>query len=217
MVKAYVSLEDYSKENPLANHSSREIPLWQKGKPTYGLTIPKDDLYFGGMVLGMSKTNQVELTNSGLRPLVVESIVLSGSGYRMGEVEFPFTIYPDKPVVLPITLQPTQYGLLAAILRIDAGMGGVYQFRLLGQGIWDHLAAVTDMLSGLWGFLQRSVQPAIVGSGPALSLSNTAVEFDTAVTVDGQSGIFTYTITNAGNQPLIIDNLSISGDFEIVP
>ena len=119
-------------------------------------------------------------------------------------------------MILPVSFQPNSYGLLAAILKVDAGIGGTYQFRLLGQGVWDHVGAVTDMLNNLWDFLQRSVQPAIVDSGPLLSLSNTSVDF-TEVNVDSSSNIFTYTITNAGNQPLIIDDISISGDFEIVP
>ena len=216
MSKPYISLADFSKANPLVNHSSREIPLWQKGKPPYGLTIPEELLYFGGIVLGMVKVKQVELINIGIKPLYISEITLNGAGYSM-PADYPKIIYPNTSVILPITFQPTDYGLSAAILRIDAGIGGVYQFRLLGQGIWDHVTAVTDMLDGLWEFLQRSVQPAIVSTGPALSLSNTSVEFTTDVTVDSQSDIITYTISNAGNQPLIIDDLSISGDFEIVP
>ena len=216
MSKPYISLADFSKANPLVNHSSREIPLWQKGKPPYGLTIPEELLYFGGIVLGMVKVKQVELINIGIKPLYISEITLNGAGYSM-PADYPKIIYPNTSVILPITFQPIDYGLSAAILRIDAGNGGVYQFRLLGQGIWDHVTVVTDMLDGLWEFLQRSVQPAIVSSGPALSLSNTSVEFTTDVTVDSQSDIITYTISNAGNQPLIIDNLSISGDFEIVP
>ena len=216
MSKPYISLADFSKANPLVNHSSREIPLWQKGKPPYGLTIPKEQLFFGGMVLGLVKTNNLELANTGIKPLQISSITLNGAGYVLPE-ELPKIIYPGKSVILPVSFQPMSYGLLAAILKVDAGIGGTYQFRLLGQGVWDHVGAVTDMLNNLWGFLQRSVQPAIVDSGPSLSLSNTSVEFTTDVTVDSQSDIITYTISNAGNQPLIIDDLSISGDFEIVP
>ena len=216
MAKKYISLGDFTKDNPLVNHSSREIPLWQKGKGPYGLTIPKELLYFGDIVVGMVKVNQVELINIGFKPLYISEITLNGAGYSM-PADYPKIIYPNTSVILPITFQPTDYGLSAAILRIDAGNGGVYQFSLLGQGIWDHVTAVTNMLDGLWEFLQRSVQPAIVSTGPALSLSNTSVEFTTDVMVDSQSDIVTYTISNAGNQPLIIDNLSISGDFEIVP
>jgi len=167
------------------------------------------------MVLGLVKTNNLELTNTGIKPLQISSITLNGAGYTLPE-ELPKIIYPGKSVILPVSFQPNSYGLLAAILKVDAGIGGTYQFRLLGQGIWDHVGAVTDMLNNLWGFLQRSVQPAIVDSGPLLSLSNTSVDF-TEVNVDSSSNIFTYTITNAGNQPLIIESFSISGDFEIVP
>ena len=167
------------------------------------------------MVLGLVKTNNLELTNTGIKPLQISSITLNGAGYTLPE-ELPKIIYPGKSVILPVSFQPNSYGLLAAILKVDAGIGGTYQFRLLGQGVWDHVGAVTDMLNNLWGFLQRSVQPAIVDSGPLLSLSNTSVDF-TEVNVDSSSNIFTYTITNAGNQPLIIDDISISGDFEIVP
>ena len=215
MSKTYISLTDFAKGNPLVNHSSREIPLWQKGKPPYGLTIPKEQLFFGGVVLELIKTNNLELINTGIKPLQINNITLNGAGYVLPE-ELPKIIYPGKSVILPVSFQPMSYGLLVAILKVDAGIGGTYQFRLLGQGVWDHVGAVTDMLNSLWGFLQRSVQPAIVASGPSLSLSNTSVDF-TEVNVDSSSNIHTYTITNAGNQPLIIDDISISGDFEIVP
>lgn len=130
----------------------------------------------------------------------------------------PRSSTPTLQWILPITFQPTDYGLSAAILRIDAGIGGVYQFRLWVKVFGITSLLWTNMLDGLWEFLQRSVQPAIVSTGPALSLSNTSVEFTTDVTVDSQSDIMTY---NSSPMPVIshsiIDNLSISGDFEIVP
>lgn len=216
MTKTYISLGDFTKNNPLVNHSSREIPLWQKGKAPYGLTIPKELLYFGDIVLGMVKVKQVELINIGIKPLYISEITLNGAGYSM-PADYPKIIYPNTSVILPITFQPTDYGLSAAILRIDAGIGGVYQFRLLGQGIWDHVTAVTDMLDGLWEFLQRSTLPATTTTGPVLSLSNTAVSYTDPVEVGNSSGITTITISNLGNKPLVIDNLAVVGDFEIIP
>lgn len=216
MSKPYISLADFSKANPLVNHSSREIPLWQKGKPPYGLTIPKEQLFFGGMVLGLVKTNNLELTNTGIKPLQISSITLNGAGYVLPE-ELPKIIYPGKSAILPVSFQPMSYGLLAAILKVDAGIGGTYQFRLLGRGGWNHVDAVTYMLNNLWGFLQRSVQPAITSNGPILSVSNTSIEFVDTIYVGETSDIRTLVISNAGNEPLIIDNLSVSGEFEIVP
>ena len=109
MSKPYISLADFSKANPLVNHSSREIPLWQKGKPPYGLTIPKEQLFFGGMVLGLVKTNNLELTNTGIKPLQISSITLNGASYALPE-ELPKIIYPGKSVILPVSFQPNSYG-----------------------------------------------------------------------------------------------------------
>ena len=216
MTKTYISLADFSKANPLVNHSSREIPLWQKGKPPYGLTIPEELLYFGGIVLGMVKVKQVELINIGIKPLYISEITLNGAGYSM-PADYPKIIYPNTSVILPITFQPTDYGLSAAILRIDAGIGGVYQFRLLGQGIWDHVTAVTDMLNNLWGFLKRATQPALTTNGPLVDLSNTVVEFKGETLVGEESDEVVFVINNAGNQPLVIDNITVTGEFELVP
>ena len=216
MIKPFIPLEDYIRDNPLVNHSSREIPLWQKGKAPYGLTIPEEQLYCGGLVLGMTKINVLTLMNTGIKPLHIENIMLTGSGYTL-PTELPKIIYPNRSVELPITLLATEYGLLPAILRIDAGIGGVYQFRLLARGIWDHTLAVTGMLNSLWEFLQRSVQPAIISNGPKLSVSNTSIEFVGTINVGETSDIRTLIISNAGNEPLTIDNLSVSGEFEIVP
>ena len=216
MTKTYISLADFSKANPLVNHSSREIPLWQKGKPPYGLTIPEELLYFGGIVLGMVKVKQVELINIGIKPLYISEITLNGAGYSM-PADYPKIIYPNTSVILPITFQPTDYGLSAAILRIDAGIGGVYQFRLLGQGIWDHVGAVTDMLNNLWGFLKRATQPALTTNGPLVDLSNTVVEFKGETFVGEESDEVVFVINNAGNQPLVINNITVTGEFELVP
>ena len=216
MTKTYISLADFSKANPLVNHSSREIPLWQKGKPPYGLTIPEELLYFGGIVLGMVKVKQVELINIGIKPLYISEITLNGAGYSM-PADYPKIIYPNTSVILPITFQPTDYGLSAAILRIDAGIGGVYQFHLLGQGIWDHVGAVTDMLNNLWGFLKRATQPALTTNGPLVDLSNTVVEFKGETLVGEESDEVVFVINNAGNQPLVIDNITVTGEFELVP
>lgn len=216
MSKPYISLADFSKANPLVNHSSREIPLWQKGKPPYGLTIPKEQLFFGGLVLGMSKTNNLELINTGIKPLEISSITLNGAGYVLPE-ELPKIIYPGKSVILPVSFQPMSYGLLAAILKVDAGIGGTYQFRLLGQGVWDHVGAVTDMLNNLWGFLKRATQPALTTNGPLVDLSNTVVEFKGETLVGEESDDVVFVINNAGNQPLVIDNITVTGEFELVP
>lgn len=216
MSKPYISLADFSKANPLVNHSSREIPLWQKGKPPYGLTIPKEQLYFGGTVLGRSKTNNLELINTGIKPLQINGIIVNGAGYILPE-DLPMVIYPGKSVVLPVRFRPMSYGILVATLQVDAGMGGIHKFRLLGQGVWDHVNVVTGMLYNLWGFLQRSVQPAITSNGPILSVSNTSIEFVDTINVGETSDIRTLVISNAGNEPLTIDNLSVSGEFEIVP
>ena len=216
MIKPYIPLDDYIKASPPVNHSSREIPLWQKGKPPYSLTVLKEQLYFGGTVLGRSKTNNLELINTGIKPLQINGITVNGAGYILPQ-DLPTVIYPGKSVVLPVRFRPMSYGILVATLQVDAGMGGIHKFRLLGQGAWDHVNVVTGMLNNLWGFLQRSVQPAITTNGPILSVSNTSIEFVGTINVGETSDIRTLIISNAGNEPLIIDNLSVSGEFEIVP
>lgn len=217
MTKPFVPLVDYLRDNPLTNHSSREIPLWVEGKPPYELTcINGKTITFGGLVLGLSKTVDVVLENTGFQPLHVKSVLLSTPEYTLANPA-PEIIYPGRSIKLGVTFKPTTYGLLVGTLSIDCGQGGNYTHRLLGTGIWDHIGAVTSMLTNLWGFLQRAVRPAIIGEGPAVSLPNTSVEFEGEVDVDGQSQLLTFTITNAGNENLIIDNIAITGDFEIVP
>jgi hypothetical protein len=217
MTKPFVPLVDYLRDNPLTNHSSREIPLWVEGKPPYELTSLKGNtLAFGGLVLGLSKTMELVLENTGFQPLHVQSVLVPSADYELVNAA-PEIIYPGRTVTLLVKFVPSTFGLLVGNLVVNCGQGGRYTFRLLGTGIWDHVGSVTAMLENLWGFLQRSVQPAIISDGPSVSLPNTSIEFEDGVDVDGESQLLLYTITNAGNEDLIIDNIAITGDFEIVP
>lgn len=207
------SLEEFLLEHPQANHSSRVFVN------SLGISVLPTLLTFPSITVNQESEEQSSVVrNSGIRNLTINDI--SKSGQFDFTSDCPEVLGPGESCTINVKFVPTIVGAAAGSITVRTN-GGTRQIRLLGNaladsGNWDHIADIDGMLNSLWGFLQRSVQPAIVDSGPLLSLSNTSVDF-TEVNVDSSSNIFTYTITNAGNQPLIIDDISISGDFEIVP
>ena len=215
------NVEDFIDANPLDHHSYRTfgVPVIRKA---YDLTFtPPSAIFPDTPVWTISDPIVFKVTNSGWMDIPILGISVSGPYQVLAVV--PSSLAPGESLSVEVRQKPLDLGVLSGHLMVDTGTkaGGVYRATLSGQGaenpdVWDHTADVDAMLAGLWGFLQRSVQPAIVTSGPLLSLSNTSVDF-TEVNVDSSSDIHAYTITNAGNQPLIIDDISISGDFETVP
>lgn len=86
------------------------------------------------------------------------------------------------------------------------------------SGNWNHIADINGMLNSLWGFLQRSVRPALNGeSGPSLSVPTTSVVFASQVDVGKESEIYNLVLTNTGDAELVLTDPIVDGDFKIVP
>lgn len=211
--RPYVPLDNFT--NP-RDHTSRVVPLWVNGRPPFDLSVSEHTLAFGGQLVNSPSSPLVLiLTNTGFKSLFLETITIEGSEFTMAD----FTareLEPNKIYAIPVTYTPTEFGTDSGVLRITTTEGITKQVRLIGTGIWDYIDQVGNAIERLWAFLQRATRPALTTDGPIIDLSNTAVEFSTELPVGSDSEVFDYVISNAGNETLYIDNIQVSGEFELV-
>lgn len=212
----YVPLDQFALENPLLNHSSRVIPEWIDGRPQFKLDVSPNPVTFGPVTVDeLSPNLVVEVTNNGFDVLTILAMGVD-QPFILGS-QPPRKILPGQTIQVLIRILPTDFGLLMGNFNITTSEIGVQKIVMLAQGVWDHVDHTKGMLNGLWEFIKRSVQPPLVTNGPELSLPQPALLFKDPVLVGTASQVMTASISNVGNQPLIISEPVVLGDFEIVP
>lgn len=212
----YVPLDQFAMENPLLNHSSRVIPEWVDGRPQFKLDVSPNPVTFGPAVAEIISDNVIAtVTNNGFDVLTILGMAVT-SPFILGS-QPPAKLLPGQSIEVLIRVLPTEFGLIMGSLSITTSEIGTLKTVLLAQGIWDHVDQTKGMLTGLWEFLKRSVQPPLVKPGPEISLPQPALLFTDPVLLGTVSQVMTTTINNVGDQPLIISEPIVLGDFEIVP
>lgn len=211
------SLEEFLLEHPQANHSSRVF------LNSLGISVLPTLLTFPSITVNQESEEQSSVVrNSGIRDLTISDI--SKSGQFDFTSDCPEVLGPGESCTINVKFVPTIVGAAAGSITVRTN-GGTRQIRLLGNaladsGNWDHIADIDGMLNSLWGFLQRSVRPALKGeveSGPSLSVPTTSVVFASQVDVGEESEIYTLVLTNTGDAELVLTDPIVDGDFEIVP
>lgn len=213
------SLEEFLLEHPQANHSSRVFVN------SLGISVLPTLLTFPSITVNQESEEQSSVVrNSGIRNLTINDI--SKSGQFDFTSDCPEVLGPGESCTINAKFVPTIVGAAAGSITVRTN-GGTRQIRLLGNAIaevdsnWDHIADIDGMLNSLWGFLQRSVRPALKGesgpSRPSLSVPTTSVVFASQVDVGEEFEIYTLVLTNTGDAELVLTDPIVDGDFEIVP
>lgn len=207
-----IEAEDFD----ILNHSSRVIPDWIKGRPPYGASVNPTSLTFSGVITGDTLTKNLRVSNAGFYTLTLGTVVIDGAAYTK-EGDVPSSLAPGAYFDLAITYAPTEDGQSNGTLTINLGNSlDPIDVPLIGSAGWNYNAQIDEMISGLWGFIQRAVRPALTGDGPVASLSGSSLVFPGSTEVDQHSSIMTITLTNSGNQNLVVDSITASGDFEVI-
>lgn len=224
---AYAEYETFLDGN---DHSSRVFGEPETRRPYDGDVSPAA-LSFGSVNVGSTSTLIGTFKNVGYRSLPISAINAVGDYEITTTCPIGGELPVDGQCQISVRFKPVRAGTATGGVYVNTGNAAGAEFiRLTGVGVggtvppdpepgdgWNHAAAVDQMLNSLFSFIQRSVQPALVTSGPVISLPNTTVEFETEVIVGAESQLVTFTIQNAGNQPMVLDNLNVSGEFELVP
>jgi len=100
------------------------------------LSLNTTSLSFGNVAVNSAATRPLRLTSSGSKPLTIYSATVTGSGFSMPLVSFPFSLNPGQAVTLNIGFEPTSAGAANGriIIVTNANVGPVAMVSLYGNG-----------------------------------------------------------------------------------
>jgi subtilisin family serine protease len=112
------------------------------------IAIAPDSLEFGGLFVGGTRTDSVEVSNPGSDVLHVSAVTASPSHFLAPTG--PFELAPGASRTLPVTFAPTEVGAFDGTLEIasDAHDGATVSIPLHGEGfLAPDIAAIPESLS----------------------------------------------------------------------
>ncbi|BDC48680.1 hypothetical protein F183_A09960 [Bryobacterales bacterium F-183] len=141
-------------------------------------------LEFGDVNSGQTKDLSLTIRNSGTDPLVVTGITISNPRFQLVFASFPLTVAPAGLTSLQVRFLPTAPGVQTGTLLIASNDSDnrTASIALRGNG---------------------------VGSASSPKIVVSAANFEFGTVQVGESGERTFSITNTGTAPLIIQSLNI--------
>ena len=145
------------------------------------LSITPSNVSFGSVMVGMANTQTVTLTNSGTATLNISQGSVTGAGFGMSGLTFPFSLAPGQSSTFNAQFDPAVAGNASGTVSISSNA---------------HNSPTVASLAGN-------------GTQPALSLSATSLSFGNVVV--GSSGSQALAITNTGTATLTISQPAVTG------
>lgn len=153
--------------------------------PSPQLTVSVGSLSFGNVTVNASTTQVITLSSTGTSPVVVNSMMISGSGFAVLGGSVPATLNPGQTMVLQVRFSPTFTGAATGRLTIasNSSTGSTTIIALTGTGAAAPYGQLTI-------------------SATALSFGNITVNTSTTQTI---------TLTSTGTASVTVDSVTISG------
>jgi hypothetical protein len=161
---------------------------------TAALQLSATALQFGSVPIGTDTQQSLTLTSSGTAPLQISSLSAQGTAFSAQTPSLPVTLQPGQALTLPVNFGPKSSGQATGQLVIasNAAQAPSVTVNLVGNGA-------------------SSTPPPPPGSGtPALTLSSTAVNFDSVAV--GSHGSNSVTLTSSGTSAVVLQSLTVNGD-----
>src|SRR3954451_16208642 len=161
------------------------FPTALLAKTTPSISLSKTSLAFGTVNVSASSTAQtVTLSNSGSVTLMISSVTASGD-FTQGNT-CAASLKKHESCTVSVSFKPSSAGSRTGIVSIiDNAPGSPHQISLNGTG--------AQLLP------QAAVAPSALQFGD--------------ITVQSQSAVQMLTLANTGTAPLVISDISASGDF----
>jgi Abnormal spindle-like microcephaly-assoc'd, ASPM-SPD-2-Hydin len=101
------------------------------------LTVSPASLAFGNLTIGMVSTQPVTLVSAGTAPVIVNSAMLSGTGFTMSGATFPVTLNPGLALTIEMQFNPTAAVPATGNLSIqsNSSTNGVAVVSFSGTGV----------------------------------------------------------------------------------
>lgn len=154
--------------------------------PVPGIALAPSSADFGALVTGMSSTQVLVLSNPGTAPLAISSIGVTGVGFSQANT-CPSSLSPSLTCNISVTFAPTVTGPASGQLAIVSNAApSPLNAALTGSGLPATTAGITFSASSV------AFPPQFVGTTSAPK---------------------TVTLTSSGTAPLVISQVTGSGDF----
>ena len=163
-----------------ASNSPTSVALKGNGVK-HQLSITPSSVSFGNVTVGAANTQSITLTNSGTANLNITQGSITGTGFGMSGLVFPFSLVPGQSSTLNAQFAPTAPGSAVGNISISSNA---------------HNSPTVASLAGN-------------GTQPALSLSPTSVSFGNVAVGGNATG--SLTLTDTGNAALVLTAANISG------
>ena len=150
--------------------------------PEPGFSIAPASLDFGPVAIGNSADLQATVTNTGDADLIISDVTSSDLQFTFAPNTFPITVTPGSDQIFTVTFAPTAAGVQTA------------------DFVFTHNAAGSPVT--------YSVQGEGLTLAPVFSISPASLDFGDVVT--GDNATLQATVTNNGNEDLIINDVTSS-------
>ena len=123
---------------------------------TAQLQVSATSLSFGNVAAGSTATQSLTLISSGMAPVTVSAVSLTGSGFSDSGVSFPVTLNPNQSVTLQVQFDPSAAGAATGQLTItsNSASGSTAKVQLSGTG-----TAVAHSVDLTWDAPSSSADP----------------------------------------------------------
>jgi Abnormal spindle-like microcephaly-assoc'd, ASPM-SPD-2-Hydin len=171
-----------------------------------GYLIAPSSMNLGSVVLGSRQTQTLALSNSGGSSLTISGATVSGAGFGVGGLEFPYTLPAGGRGSLSVTFTPSTTGTISATLSLSSN-GSDRSVRVFLTGSGTNPSGALEITPSSFNFGSITVGSAqtqtgkVTANSGSVTLSSTSSS-NSAFTVGG----FTLPVTLAAGQsvPFIV-------------
>lgn len=161
------------------------------------IAVAPTALGFGNVLLGSSQTQAVNITNTGNVSLSVSKVGVSGTGYAVNGLAYPFTLSPGQSARLNVTFTPPTVGSESGSVSVSASTQTWKHPRR-----WRNASSTTTTVANVALSGSGISAPGQIAASPAsLSFGNLP---------PGGSQTLTETLSNTGTTSVTVSQASMS-------
>jgi hypothetical protein len=184
-----------------------------------GISLNSTSIAFGDVSLNSPATQTVTVTSTGILPLIVTAVTISGNGFSVAGLSLPLTLTTNQTVTLSVVFDPTTAGAATGQLLIvsDSLANPTETVNMTGTGeaaatsyevnlSWDAPASSSDPVAGYNVYRSPSGSSSyqLLGSVNSSKLSYT----DTDSIQDGQTYDYIVESVDASGNESVPSNMA---------
>jgi len=160
----------------------------QLGASIAALSVSATSISFGNVNVNTTSAQQVTLTSTGVAPVTISAVTISGAGFSVSPIGTPQTLSANQTLTLSVQFDPTAAGAATGQLNIvsNASSGGSITISLSGTGtilILPTLASLSCASASLTGAATDACTVKLSGAAPAGGIDVSLASSSAAVTV----------------------------------